>query len=234
MQIGFRWLSDLAEKDKSYFDPGDISAAETPRFIVHPVIWEGGKVDALCVVRSDGISVTLDYEAFAEENEALGLLCGQTRLTLDRNEPPSIIKVEWRDAGTTEFIAESFEALPPRRSRRKSEDEVNTALQTATKHARTLSNEELEKLLPATRNMPRKIAVSTEVYVRNPYVVVATLRRAKGICEDCGQQAPFIARATGEPFLEVHHIRKLSEGGSDSLDNTIALCPNCHRRRHYA
>jgi 5-methylcytosine-specific restriction protein A len=37
-----------------------------------------------------------------------------------------------------------------------------------------------------------------------------------------------------EPFLEVHHIIPLSEGGTDDLKNTAALCPNCHRAVHYA
>jgi len=25
----------------------------------------------------------------------------------------------------------------------------------------------------------------------------------------------------------------LSEGGEDTLENAIALCPNCHRKMHY-
>ncbi|MCD8189512.1 MAG: HNH endonuclease [Clostridiales bacterium] len=36
----------------------------------------------------------------------------------------------------------------------------------------------------------------------------------------------------GEPYLEVHHVVWLSRGGADSLDNTVALCPNCHARVH--
>ena len=36
-----------------------------------------------------------------------------------------------------------------------------------------------------------------------------------------------------EPFLEVHHVKSLSDGGEDTLDNVIALCPNCHREKHY-
>lgn len=34
----------------------------------------------------------------------------------------------------------------------------------------------------------------------------------------------------GQPFLEVHHIHYLSNGGNDTIDNVIALCPNCHRK----
>ena len=47
----------------------------------------------------------------------------------------------------------------------------------------------------------------------------------------CGQNAPFL-NAQGEPYLELHHIIWLSHGGSDSVDNVVALCPNCHRKMH--
>ena len=39
-------------------------------------------------------------------------------------------------------------------------------------------------------------------------------------------------RKNGEPYLETHHIVWLSEGGEDSIENTVALCPNCHRKMH--
>ena len=34
------------------------------------------------------------------------------------------------------------------------------------------------------------------------------------------------------PFLEIHHIDELSEGGQSEYDNLIVLCPNCHTRVH--
>lgn len=34
------------------------------------------------------------------------------------------------------------------------------------------------------------------------------------------------------PYLEVHHIKILSHGGSDSVENVVALCPNCHKKIH--
>ena len=36
----------------------------------------------------------------------------------------------------------------------------------------------------------------------------------------------------GSPYLEPHHIVWLSRGGEDTPSNTVALCPNCHRRMH--
>jgi len=34
------------------------------------------------------------------------------------------------------------------------------------------------------------------------------------------------------PWLEIHHIEELSEGGSTEYGNLIVLCPNCHTRVH--
>jgi 5-methylcytosine-specific restriction protein A len=34
------------------------------------------------------------------------------------------------------------------------------------------------------------------------------------------------------PYLEAHHIRRLTDGGPDDPRFMIALCPNCHRQAH--
>ncbi|TDA69847.1 HNH endonuclease signature motif containing protein, partial [Halomonas marinisediminis] len=36
------------------------------------------------------------------------------------------------------------------------------------------------------------------------------------------------------PFLEVHHLIRLKDGGPDTVENCAALCPNCHRKLHYS
>ncbi len=70
-------------------------------------------------------------------------------------------------------------------------------------------------------------------YHRSEAVRVYVLRRAGGICEGCGQLAPFVTKA-GRPYLEPHHTRRLSDGGPDHPAWVIAVCPNCHRRAHHA
>ena len=68
-------------------------------------------------------------------------------------------------------------------------------------------------------------------YTRNRYISEYAKRRAKGICQLCGNPAPFLDE-TGKPFLETHHVIWLADGGTDSIENTVALCPNCHRKMH--
>ncbi|UFN48891.1 HNH endonuclease [Roseomonas sp. OT10] len=80
---------------------------------------------------------------------------------------------------------------------------------------------------------PQKITVLVTAFDRDPDVIAEALYRAQGICEGCGRQAPFRRATNGSPYLEVHHIKPLAEGGLDHLDNVEALCPNCHRDVHY-
>lgn len=69
------------------------------------------------------------------------------------------------------------------------------------------------------------------VYQRSRDVRDYVLARAQGHCEGCNEEAPFL-RADGSPYLEPHHIRRVSDGGPDDPRFVIALCPNCHRRVH--
>lgn len=71
-------------------------------------------------------------------------------------------------------------------------------------------------------------------YVRSQYIKEYALKIANGICHDCGNPAPFLKKNSKEPYLETHHIIPLSKGGKDEISNVIALCPNCHRKKHYA
>ena len=57
-------------------------------------------------------------------------------------------------------------------------------------------------------------------------------RRAQGVCEGCRCNAPFASKRG--PFLECHHVHRMADGGPDHPENVVGLCPNCHRRAHYA
>lgn len=73
--------------------------------------------------------------------------------------------------------------------------------------------------------------VKTIYRERNQYVAEYTKDRAKGICDLCGKEAPFKDK-DGKPYLESHHVITLAEGGPDGVYNTVAICPNCHRKIH--
>jgi 5-methylcytosine-specific restriction protein A len=67
---------------------------------------------------------------------------------------------------------------------------------------------------------------------RSEAVRVYILRRAKGVCECCDAEAPFKTKK-GRPYLEPHHIRRISDGGPDDPRWVAAVCPNCHKEVHY-
>lgn len=88
------------------------------------------------------------------------------------------------------------------------------------------------KLPPAGNKKPASSQSSVTQFARDPSVVVWVLEEAQGVCECCNKLAPF-KREDGSPFLEVHHVRRLADGGEDTIENAVALCPNCHRELHY-
>jgi hypothetical protein len=87
--------------------------------------------------------------------------------------------------------------------------------------------------LRGARPQPRATYVLTRVFIRNADVIAEVLSRASGRCERCDSRAPFARRSDNSPYLEVHHRVTLADGGNDTVENAIALCPNCHREAHF-
>lgn len=99
-----------------------------------------------------------------------------------------------------------------------------------------LSKKPFVELLAKAANapkMPNIVATNVLTFVRSKAVAAARLAHANGICEECAHPAPFLRRGGGEPYLEIHHRVRLADGGPDTFENTIALCPNCHRKAHF-
>lgn len=100
------------------------------------------------------------------------------------------------------------------------------------RQARRLSLDQVKQ--KAEENQSTKVGVrSVKVtnYIRDQYVSEYAKRIANGRCQLCGEMAPFLDEHN-KPYLETHHIIWLSEGGPDTIGNTVALCPNCHRKMH--
>ena len=98
------------------------------------------------------------------------------------------------------------------------------------KEARKLPHDELLKRAAISKPIEAR-QVSSTYYLRNPYVGEFAKQRAQGSCQLCRQPAPFKDKQ-GNPYLETHHVVWLSQNGEDSVGNTVALCPNCHRKMH--
>jgi 5-methylcytosine-specific restriction protein A len=69
--------------------------------------------------------------------------------------------------------------------------------------------------------------------LRSSAIKIYVSKRSGGRCEGCGSEAPF-RTPQARPYLEPHHIRRLSDGGPDHPRWVVAVCPNCHRRAHYS
>jgi len=110
--------------------------------------------------------------------------------------------------------------------------------------ARPLSRQEIDRLWDRPLDEVRAAALATtpaeptaqerraNVYQRSQAIQIYAHLRAAGRCEGCHHPAPFTDRE-GKPYLEVHHINRLSDGGPDYPALVAALCPNCHTQIHY-
>lgn len=115
----------------------------------------------------------------------------------------------------TEEIIETTDQNKERQAKRKTQDEV----------------EEIAKRKSASnQNESQYRTVTTKAFERDPYIREHVKNLADGTCQLCEQDAPF--EVGGEPFLHVHHIEFLADGGDDTIENSIALCPNCHAKVH--
>lgn len=81
-------------------------------------------------------------------------------------------------------------------------------------------------------SQPERVRIETDVVPRSAEVRKKVLQRAKGFCEYCGE--PGFQMANGAVYLETHHVVPLADAGPDEEWNVIAICPNDHRRAHYA
>ncbi|WP_172642456.1 HNH endonuclease signature motif containing protein [Azoarcus sp. KH32C] len=84
---------------------------------------------------------------------------------------------------------------------------------------------------PGGNPAPDRVIGRTNGFRRDGTVRDYVIRRAQGKCEYCGVTA--FRKASGEPYLEAHHIIGLAQTGPDMPHNVIALCANHHREAHY-
>lgn len=86
---------------------------------------------------------------------------------------------------------------------------------------------------PPGNPAPERVVCERIEYLCDQSVRAWVLENSNGTCEVCHAAAPFLDD-WDTPFLEVHHVKPLAGNGTDTIDNAVAICPNCHRRFHHA
>jgi 5-methylcytosine-specific restriction protein A len=86
---------------------------------------------------------------------------------------------------------------------------------------------------------PPKETNNGKVYPRNLSYAKKALEKANFLCEVDNAHETFISKATNQQYVEAHHLIPLQfqEEFLYSLDvpsNIVSLCPNCHRKLHFA
>jgi 5-methylcytosine-specific restriction protein A len=99
------------------------------------------------------------------------------------------------------------------------------------KLAKQMSLEDLKKQAKSGKKQPGRRTAQGSVYERNAAVAELAKRLSAGVCDLCRSGAPFHNK-NHEAYLECHHVVWLAKGGADDMTNTVALCPNCHRKMH--
>jgi len=100
-----------------------------------------------------------------------------------------------------------------------------------------LSQIDREKLLMRAKSAnprPRQDRTEAPLYARDPAVRAWAMVRSDFRCEVPGCGCYGFLKADGRRYIETHHIVPLGENGEDTIANTAAVCPNCHRKAHYS
>ena len=157
--------------------------------------------------------------------------CGNPRSQVDGSAiwlqltPRGEVGCDVRQIDIRQITLQNMEASPLAQVAQRFDVAVHEALQS--------SEAQRNIRLDSAPRLPKRIEVMASVFDRNPDVVAEVLCRASGVCEGCTKPAPFVRRSDGSPYLEVHHRIPLAVGGEDTVENALALCPNCHRAAHY-
>lgn len=136
-----------------------------------------------------------------------------------------------REQKLRQAIVFHLELLPPRET--EAAQDLVAQENSPNYSARTTKLNELRQ--KALRSSPVALTTSERlinIRTRSAAIKAYALSRATGVCEGCLAPAPFETKRG--PFLEVHHVDRLADGGPDHPNGVIALCPNCHRKAHYA
>lgn len=90
-----------------------------------------------------------------------------------------------------------------------------------------------ERVVEVSRAEPQRREYLIETFARNRGWVVEAKNRfgAYCMCSDCKNT---FNKPDGKPYIEVHHIIPMADGGEDGLWNLAVLCAHHHKMAHFA
>ena len=88
----------------------------------------------------------------------------------------------------------------------------------------------VEVMTSPNKSSENESTSSDMILDQNSILYKQLLTYTHGNCELCGNAAPF--KKSGKPYLEMHQLISMSDGGLPIPENIVLLCPNCHTRIH--
>lgn len=177
-------------------------------------------ISAKCNVTVADTYADLDYTDKTYEDFNKNIVLGIMRIKFKNEAREEATQVLWKSKGGR------FEPC---------DRETKIGYEPSDEVLRNLPLDELKKrALKSQSSKPALVDVQSKQHARSPDVAAYVKKLAAGICQLCAQKAPFKTplKIGNYPYLEAHHIKRLADKGSDTISNTVALCPNCHRRMH--
>lgn len=87
-----------------------------------------------------------------------------------------------------------------------------------------------DKIVDCENDKSEMITINGKTYKRHNYLMVQIKKYRDFECQFCSTK---ILKANGGYYIEACHIKAKAEGGKDSLNNILILCPNCHKLFDY-
>lgn len=100
-------------------------------------------------------------------------------------------------------------------------------------HRAILDGNGLDRSTPVAEDAsepPERTKYETYRILRDTQIARKVKEENRHKCQLCGKS---IELADGRAYAEAHHVKPLSQGGPDSRDNIICVCPNHHVKLDY-
>lgn len=143
--------------------------------------------------------------------------------------------VNWVDVGDDLLLATDGKTifakkLVPTDRIAQPPEEIEKAVETV--YQQLDAKQLLERAKKAAVKPPRT-PVTVDQFVRDPAVKALVIRRCGSTCEVPGCGWKGFEKEDGTFYIEVHHVKPLSDGGDDTVWNAAGVCSNCHSLAHY-